>query len=313
MLSLVSNTPAVLRLWNNKWELSFRELAMPRASERPNTGCNLERRRDKMIARDTAELIILLKGCSQHWLKGAIGLKPITLGCPLTHQHWILHEQSFPAPSSLPCPGWLAHSLLALDLFTYLLKDANFSCDQNGVYPPCPDILTTGGEERLIMSLYHFLNVWWSFPPPRTTYLRPLKACTHCKILKSGHRNGQRARRAAILSGQKGCREKKRENTEMIKPWLMDKMLKYDSKDYVNVIFINGADIFLLVRNTSLVYIQRVNPGDPSFALQIKWKILRLAGLLSRLLYAARHDLAMAAILSEGILALLVCIYYLLH
>lgn len=39
---------------------------MPRASERPNTGCNLERRRDKMIAQDTAELIILLKGCSQH-------------------------------------------------------------------------------------------------------------------------------------------------------------------------------------------------------------------------------------------------------
>lgn len=108
---------------------------MPRASERPKTGCNLEHRRDKMIAQDTAELIILLKGCSQHWLKRAVGLKPITLGCPLTHRYWILHEQSFPAPSSLPCPGWLAHSLLALDLFTYLLRDANFRCDRNGVYP----------------------------------------------------------------------------------------------------------------------------------------------------------------------------------
>lgn len=39
---------------------------MPQASERPYIGCNLEHRRDKMIAQDTAELIILLKGCSQH-------------------------------------------------------------------------------------------------------------------------------------------------------------------------------------------------------------------------------------------------------
>lgn len=42
-------------------------------------------------------------------------------------------------------------------------------------------------------------------------------------------------------------------------------------------------------------------------------KDIRLAGLLTRLLYTARHDLEMAAILSEGILAQLVCIYYLLH
>lgn len=57
----------------------------------------------------------------------------------------------------------------------------------------------------------------------------------------------------------------------------------------------------------------KADPGDlfPCFA--NKMKDIRLAGLLSRLLYTARHDLEMAAILSEGILALLVCIYYLLH
>lgn len=70
---------------------------------------------------------------------------------------------------------------------------------------------------------------------------------------------------------------------------------------------------FFLLQNTSLVYTQSVNPSDPFVALQIKWKILRPAGLLSRLLYAARRDLVMAAILSEGRLALLVGIYYLLH
>lgn len=42
-------------------------------------------------------------------------------------------------------------------------------------------------------------------------------------------------------------------------------------------------------------------------------KDIRLAGLLSRLLYRARHDLEKAATVSEGIPALLVCIYYLLH
>lgn len=85
------------------------------------------------------------------------------------------------------------------------------------------------------------------------------------------------------------------------------------SKNDVSVFLIKGAYIFLLLQNTSSVYIQSVNPGDPFVALQIKWKILRPAGLLSRLLYAARHDLAMAAILSEGRLAPLVGIYYLLH
>lgn len=151
---------------------------MPRASERPNTGCNLEHRRDKMIAQDTAELIILLKGCSQHWLKGAIGLKPITLGCPLTHQYWILHEQSFPAPSSLPCPSWLAHPPLAVDLFTYLLRDANFSCDQNGVYPTPEHINHWGrGEiDNVCLPLHECLMKLAS----HTMYLRPYgPVCSH--------------------------------------------------------------------------------------------------------------------------------------
>ena len=42
-------------------------------------------------------------------------------------------------------------------------------------------------------------------------------------------------------------------------------------------------------------------------------KDIKQAGVLTGLLYRGRHDLKQTAILSEGILALLVCIYYELH
>ena len=55
------------------------------------------------------------------------------------------------------------------------------------------------------------------------------------------------------------------------------------------------------------------NLDDLWGTLHVKWWDTGLSVLLTRLLYTARHDLKMAAILSEGIQALLVCIYYLLH
>lgn len=143
---------------------------MPWAPEGPNTDFNVEHRIDQMITLDAAELILFIKGCSQHWLKGAIGLKPITLCCPLTPLCCIFHEQSFPAPSPPSTPGWLADSLLALDLFTYLLMDANFSC---GVYPHAQTYKAVR-ERRDWSSLSHFS---WMSDEARThtTYLKPPK------------------------------------------------------------------------------------------------------------------------------------------
>lgn len=82
-VSLDSNTPAILCLWKNKWELCFQELAMPWAPvAQQYTGHNLEWRGDKMIAQDTAELIIVLKGCRQHWLKGGDRAETNNSGLP---------------------------------------------------------------------------------------------------------------------------------------------------------------------------------------------------------------------------------------
>lgn len=143
---------------------------------------------------------------------------------------------------------------------------------------------------------------WMSDEASLTSQNSPLKAGVHFKTWTVGWTKNR-----TNIKWAKTERGKKRNNIQQ-NAWT-DKLSKND----VSVTFINEADIFLLLRNTYLVYTQSVNPGDPIVALQIKWKILRPPGLLSRLLYAARHDLAMAAILSEGRLALLVAIYYLLH
>lgn len=182
-----------------------------------------------MIAQDTAELIILLKGCSQHWLKGAIGLKPITRGCPLTQEYWILHEQSFPAPSSLPRPGWLAHPPLALDLFTYLLKDANFLLWSEWSLPADPNILSVEGEERLIMSLLLLECLMKPHPPTPGSENSPLKSD---KRIWSPEWDGMDKEKNQV--GQKW--NKLQQNTRMYK-W---------TQTDARAIFINETDILHL-------------------------------------------------------------------